>query len=286
MYVLICTDLALAMAVNRIEDRLGSRGVSNVRRVLPYFTAGFPDVATTAELVRRADAMGAAVVEIGFPYSDSIADGPVIQESFNYVLGRSHTLNDTFDLVAGVRGSVACGLIAMVSYSIVHRVGLDRFMQRAAAVGFDGVILPDVPVEEASPTALAAKSANLCHIGLVAPTTCDARREAIVRSSSGFIYRIAVSGTTGERSSLPDEVAQEVAQLKRTSDIPVCVGFGISRPEHVRAVCRVADGAIVGSALIRRIAEGVSAGAGPAAIIESVSTFLLSLMEAAEPADS
>ena len=274
------------MGIERLRDVLDANRRGGRGALLPYLTAGFPDLAVTEGLIRRCDALGASVIEIGVPYSDSIADGPVIQESFNYVLGRSHTLNDTFDLVAGVRGSVACGLIAMVSYSIVHRVGLDRFMQRAAAVGFDGVILPDVPVEEASPTALAAKSANLCHIGLVAPTTCDARREAIVRSSSGFIYRIAVSGTTGERSSLPDEVAQEVAQLKRTSDIPVCVGFGISRPEHVRAVCRVADGAIVGSALIRRIAEGVSAGAGPAAIIESVSTFLLSLMEAAEPADS
>lgn len=282
---MICTDLAVAMPINRIEERLCGPSASSARRVLPYFTAGFPDVATTAELIRRADRMGAAVVEIGFPYSDSIADGPVIQESFNYVLERSHTLNDTFDLVAGVRGSVACGLVAMVSYSIVHRVGLDRFMQRAASVGFDGVILPDVPVEEASPTALAAKNANMCHIGLVAPTTSDDRREAIVRSSSGFIYRIAVSGTTGERTSLPGEVAQEVARLKRTSGIPVCVGFGISRPEHVRAVCSVADGAIVGSALIRRIAEGVSAGAATVTIIESVSTFLLSLMEAAKPAD-
>ena len=269
------------MATDRLEQRLSRQGGSQNHTLLPYFTAGFPDGDTTSELIRRADALGVAAVELGLAYSDSIADGPVIQSSFHHVLRQGFTTRDTFDLVSRVRPSISCGLVAMLSYSIVHRVGLAVFMEQAASAGFDGVILPDVPVEESGPCTAAAHSAGLCHIGLVAPTTSPTRREAIARQSSGFIYKIAVAGTTGERMTLPAGLAQEVAELKHVSGLPVCVGFGISRPRHVREVCAFADGAIVGSAIIRRIADALDEGQTLAAIVESVSRFLSDLMAGA-----
>ncbi|MCH8241818.1 MAG: tryptophan synthase subunit alpha [Planctomycetes bacterium] len=259
---------------NRIETRLAERVSGACGAFLPYLTAGFPDVDATVALIRHADSLGAAVVELGFPFSDSIADGPVIQDSFHYVLETGHKLADTFRLVSEVRKSVACGLVAMVSFSIVHRFGVDAFFAQSAAVGFDGVILPDVPVEESCETAAAVTRAGLCHIGLVAPTTSPERRTAIARNSTGFVYQIAVAGTTGERARLADELPQSVAELRRVSGLPVCVGFGVSSADHVRQVCRYADGAIVGSAIIRRIEDALRAGLPGDELIRNVAGFL------------
>lgn len=266
------------MATNRIDERFRKHGVSTQGALLPYFTSGFPDAATTAELIRQADALGAAVVEIGVPYSDSIADGPVIQESFSYALQRGHKLEDTFRLASEVRPAVSCALVAMLSYALVHRAGVDAFMNRAAGAGFDGVILPDVPVEESAPTSKAAQRAGLRYVGLVAPTTSPPRRGAIARSSSGFLYQIAVTGTTGERQTLPSTLPDEVARLREVSGLPVCVGFGISTAQQVRQVCGFADGAIVGSAIVRCIGEALKRGLEPEALVEPVSAFVAQLM--------
>lgn len=268
--------------MNRITERLRSTDAPVTNRchtgaLLPYLTAGFPDLATTEALIRRADSIGAAVIELGFPFSDSIADGPVIQDSFNTVLERGQTVAEIFRMVSEVRPGVNCGLVAMVSHSIVLRHGVDRFMERAAASGFDGVILPDVPVEESAPTKAAAQRVGLCYIGLVAPTTSPARREAIARSSSGFVYQIAVAGTTGERTSLPPGLPDDVARLRQVSGLPVCVGFGIATAEQVRRVCEFADGAIVGSAVVRRIADAVQEGLSRDALIETVTRFISEL---------
>lgn len=264
-------------ASNRIARRLDANRRAGGGTLLPYLTAGFPDAATTAALVVEADRAGAGVVEIGFPYSDSIADGPVIQASFHYALANGHRVEDAFRLVAEVRSKVTCGLVAMVSYSIVSRIGLDGFMDRAAAVGFDGVILPDVPIEESPVTAAAAGRAGLCHVGLVAPSTSTQRRRAIAESSTGFIYQIAAAGTTGERSGLPPGLAEEVGRLRSVSGVPVCVGFGVRDADQVREVCRFADGAIVGSAIVRRIDEGIQRSADPDEIVSAVGGFLRSL---------
>lgn len=268
--------------VNRIEQRFSANQSAGRRGLLPYFTSGYPDLATCAELIRRADALGVTAIEIGIPYSDSIADGSVIQESFHYVLGRGQRLAATFALVEKVRASVECALIAMVSYSLVHRFGAAAFMMRAASVGFDGIILPDLPVEEASAARSDAGRANLCHIGLVAPTTRPDRRDAIARASSGFLYQIAVAGTTGERQSLSATLADDVIQLRALSGLPVCVGFGISTADHVRQVCAVADGAIVGSAIIRRLADGIVQGEQCEALLDPVEAYLAELMSGVE----
>lgn len=265
------------MGTNRIQQRLTDRKTAGGVTLMPYLTVGYPDVDVTEGLIRRADALGVAAIELGIPYSDSIADGPVIQSSFHEALARGFRLQHAFDLVARVRGDVGCALIAMVSYSVVYRVGLDDFMKRASDAGFDGVILPDVPVEESAPTTTAAATVGLCHIGLVAPTTEASRREAIAKSSTGFVYQIAVAGTTGERSDLPVNLADDVNQLRQISGLPVCVGFGVSNAEHVRNVCAVADGAIVGSAIIRRITDVINDGQDSKAIVDSVSQFIAEL---------
>lgn len=265
------------MALDRLTERL--RGLAAPQRgtLLPYYTAGLPDDAGTVALIRSADELGVAAVELGFPYSDSIADGPVIQDSFYQVLERGQRVAEVFALAAEVRPTVACGLIAMVSYSIVYRLGVRDFMTRAAEAGFDGVIVPDVPVEETQALTAATASANLCHIGLVAPTTQPARRAAIARASTGFVYQIAVAGTTGERAELPAELPAEVAALRRESGLPVCVGFGISTPAQVRAVCAAADGAIVGSALVRRVCAAAAEGLRGEELAARVQPFLAEL---------
>lgn len=266
------------MESNRLQDRFRENAANRCAGLLPYFTSGFPNITATSEFIQEADRAGATAIEIGIPYSDSIADGPVIQDSFHHALENGHRLDDAFRVVADVRPAVGCAIIAMVSYSVVHRTGVDRFMRSAADAGFDGVIVPDVPVEEARPIAELAVKANLDNIGLVAPTTTPARRSAIIRATTGFLYKIAVAGTTGERSSIQSELVEQVGELKNECELPVCVGFGISTVEHVRAVCRVADGAIVGSALIRRIAEATRAGLSLDATVSRVGEFLREMM--------
>lgn len=266
------------MPKERVEQGIHDALVRDGGALLPYFTAGYPDPATTAELIRRADQLGAATIEIGFPFSDSIADGPVIQNSFYHVLKQGHQLEDIFAMVASIRSKVSCGLVAMVSSSIVRRAGVDSFMARAGSAGFDGVILPDVPVEESGPMLRAVETSGLCYIGLIAPTTKPDRCQAIARASTGFVYRIAVAGTTGERDQLPPDLPAEIQRLRGVSKVPICVGFGISTAEQVRRVCGMADGAIVGSGIIRRIDSAIQRGLGGDQIVEEIGRFLSELM--------
>lgn len=272
------------MAQHRIRDRFQAARAANRGSLLPYFTSGFPDSATTEKLVLTADALGVPVVELGEPYSDSIADGPVIQDSFHAALAHGHRLEHTFELVSRIRSSVSCGLAAMVSFSLVHRIGVEEYMHQAAACGLDGVILPDLPVEECATVSKAAKRAGLDYIGLVAPTTSAARREAIARESTGFLYQIASVGTTGERSVLSTAWHDEAQELRRSSGLPVCVGFGIGNAEQVRTACEYADGAIVGSAIVRRINEGLRTPAPPGDLVAAVSEFLSGLITGTIPA--
>lgn len=271
------------MAAERLAECFERARNSGHGALLPYFTAGYPDSATTAELVRIADSLAVTAVELGVPYSDSIADGPIIQGAFSYALDHGRRLSDVFQLVSDLRPTVQCGLIAMVSYSIVHRAGLERFLARAAEAGLDGVIFPDLPLEESDAAVAAAARADLCHIGLVAPSTPAARCRAIADRSTGFVYRIAVSGTTGERDELPAKLAGEVSELQEVSGLPVCVGFGVGNADQVREICGFADGVIVGSAIARRIGDALERGLDRAGLVSSVSGFLRDLMAGTSP---
>lgn len=237
--------------------------------LLPYVTAGLPDLPTTERVLEALSDLEVTAVELGIPFSDPIADGPVIQSSFTRALERGSRVADILAMVASFRQRHDLPLLAMLSYSIVHRIGTERFIAMAAEAGIDGLIVPDLSLEEAPQIAEQVRQAELCMPMLVSPVSSPKRRAAIAALSSGFVYYMSVTGITGERSELPPELVENVRELRKTSGQPVVVGFGISTAEHVRSVCSVADGAIIGSALVRRIMQAEDARATPDAIVQT-----------------
>ncbi|MEM1213068.1 MAG: tryptophan synthase subunit alpha [Planctomycetota bacterium] len=243
--------------IDAIFERL--RGGGN-KGLMPFVTAGDPSLEATAEVLLAMEGAGASVVELGIPFSDPIADGPVIQASMQHALDTGTTVEGVFEMVASVRDRLSLGLVAMVSYSIVHRLGLEVFVHRAGAAGFDGLIFPDLTVEEAEAAGgarEAAAAAGLSLAMLVAPTTPMERAERIASASSGFVYVVSRAGITGARTELPAGLGERLAGLRGVTQTPLAVGFGVSSPEQVRAVvggCGGADAVIVGSALVDRIA--------------------------------
>jgi tryptophan synthase alpha chain len=264
--------------MGRIDTIFRERRAAGRTAVMPFVTAGHPSLAVTEAVIPALEAAGASIIELGIPFSDPIADGPVIAASMHESLQAGTTPRRVFELVRRVRPRTRAGLVAMVSHSIVLRVGPERFLDDAAAAGFDGVILPDVDLRDAETIRSAADARSLAFVLLVAPTTSAARAERIVALCTGFVYVLARVGITGESDQAP-EVAERVASLRECTDLPIAVGFGIARPEHVRAVGRVADAAIVGSALVRRMAEAKQAGADPVA---AATSFVASLAAAGQ----
>jgi len=256
------------MPAARIDQVFAELRANGGRALMPFLTAGDPDLDTTARLLPALERAGASVCELGIPFSDPIADGPVIQASMTHALDQGVRLGRVFDMVADARGSLDMGLVAMVSYSIVYRRGVSAFCRDAAAAGFDGLIFPDLAVEESAEATAAAKDAGLALAMLIAPTTGTDRAAEIARASSGFVYVLARAGITGERDSLPPELPQRIEALRGVTDLPLCVGFGIGKAEQVRQVVEVADAAIVGSAVMRRVAERRDDGAD--AVVDAV----------------
>jgi tryptophan synthase alpha chain len=211
------------------------------------------------ELVNR----GAHLIEVGIPYSDPIADGPVIAASYHRALERGVKVAHIFQTLRTLRaeGSARFNdtpLVSMVSYAIIHRVGAERYLNDAATTGLDGLIVPDLPVEESRALFEKAARRDLKLIQLITPTTPRERAIQIAHSTAGFIYYVSVAGITGERKSLPSELVQTVAWLRTQTDLPICIGFGISGPDQVRQLAPVADGLIIGSAIVRRLAEAIN----------------------------
>lgn len=258
--------------MNRIERIFSELRASGGKALMPFVTVGDPDVATTEALLPALERAGASVVELGLPFSDPIADGPTIQASMARALDRGVRVRDALEMVRRVRPSVELGLVAMCSYSIVHRYGLERFAGDAAGAGVDGLILPDLPLEEADAARDAASKAGLVLAMLVSPTTPMERAREIAAASTGFVYVLARSGLTGERSELPADLPERLAGLREATDLPLAVGFGISTPEQVRQVTRVAEAAIVGSAVVRRIEA-----AGGGRVVAEVEAFVREL---------
>lgn len=229
--------------------------------LMPFVTAGDPDLVTTTEIVVEILKHGADMVEVGIPYSDPIADGPVIAASYTRALRGGVKLARIFDAfrvlrAEGIDGrSATAPMVAMVSYAIIHRQGGDRFLREAVTAGFDGLIVPDLPVEESDSLCRLATALDLRLIQLITPTTPRERAVQIAQSTTGFIYYVSVAGITGERRSLPPELAENVAWLRSQTDLPICIGFGIGNAGQIRELAPVADGLIVGSALVRRLAD-------------------------------
>jgi tryptophan synthase alpha chain len=244
--------------------------------LMPFVPAGYPDLQTTAATIQSLANAGASIIEVGVPFSDPIADGPVIQEAFTQTLKNKFHVNDLFSMIGTVRSQVNIPLAAMVSYSIVFRYGLAKFLTNAKMCGFDGLILPDLPPPEAQRVCEQVRAAGLDTILFIAPTTTPQRRAEIAKLCSGFIYYLSVSGITGERQALPADLRENVKQIKSLSDNPVCVGFGISKAEHVKQLSEIADGAIVGTAVVRRMKAHASEG--PQAIAASVGEYCKELL--------
>jgi tryptophan synthase alpha chain len=225
------------------------------KALVPFVTAGDPDVEFTGAVLAELAGRGCPIIEVGIPYSDPIADGPVIQASYTRALERHVKLADVLATVHKRQTHRDVPLVAMVSHAIVYRHGVERFVEEALAAGIAGAIVPDLPVEESAGLADICRRAEFSLIQLVAPTTPRERQARIAAASSGFLYYVSVTGITGERTELPDELLDNLAWLRGQTDLPICVGFGISRADQVRAVAQAADGVIVGSAIVRRIAE-------------------------------
>ena len=269
--------------MNRIDALFARLKAEDRRALMPFLTAGDPDLGMTAALIREAIARGAHMVEVGIPYSDPVADGPVITASYTRALEAGIKLGGIFAMLKGLRDgtdgpAVTAPLVTMVSYAIVHRRGVDRYLEDAAGAGVDGLIVPDLPVDEAEDLLRRAEAKGLKLIQLVTPTTPWDRALKIARTSTGFLYYVSIAGLTGERTALPPELADSVARLRAQTPLPICIGFGITSAEHVRALAPAADGLIVGSALVRRLAD--AATRPRAEVVAEVGQFIGELAEA------
>lgn len=231
---------------------------SGRKAFMPFVTAGDPDLEFTglvlAELARR----GSHLIELGIPYSDPIADGPVIQASYTRALEKKIKLADIFAMLRQATAKLAAPVVTMTSFAIIHRKGPERYLDEAQAAGVVGAIVPDLPVDESESLAGLCRKRDFSLIQLVTPTTPRERALRIAGTSTGFLYYVSVTGITGERTELPPELVDNVGWLRGQTQLPICIGFGISRPDHVRLLKGVADGLIVGSAIVRAMAEGAT----------------------------
>jgi len=228
--------------------------------LVTYVTAGDPTLARTAGILRALDRAGAAVIEVGVPFSDPLADGPVIQRATERALASGTTLAGVLDLIASVRAEIHAGIVIFSYANPIMRLGAEVFADRAKAAGVDGVLVLDLPLEEAGDFRTLLGSRGIDTILLLSPTTTDERLRKAASVGSGFLYAISRLGVTGVRDQIADGAEDMVRRIRAVSDLPVALGFGISKPEHVREVGRWADAAVVGSALVNVIAEaGASA---------------------------
>jgi len=238
--------------IDKLFDRLKA---AKQKAFMPFVTAGDPDLDFTIDVVKKLVASGSSMCELGIPYSDPIADGPTIQASYTRALHKKTKLDDVFRMIKRLTPDLEAPIVTMVSYSIVYRHGLDSYVSRAKSAGVSGLIVPDLSLEDSDELSNICRQEDISLIRLITPTTPHDRALRIIEKTTGFIYYVSVSGVTGERQELPQQILDNVEWLRDQTSTPVCIGFGISRPEHVRMLAPVSDGLIVGSAIVRRMAE-------------------------------
>lgn len=256
--------------MNRIEAKFRELRRVKKKAFIAYITAGDPSVAMTERIVLALEASGVDIVELGIPFSDPLADGPTIQAASERALVKGANLKKIFNMVASLRKKSDIPVAFMTYYNPVLKYGLERFANSCASNGVDGVIIPDLPGEEASGLIRAGKRMKIATIFLVAPTSTRKRIRRIARDSTGFIYYVSLTGVTGARKSLPPDIRRNVKLIKSMTSKAVCVGFGVSTPGQARGIARMADGVIVGSAIVRIIGANKD-------IIPRVSSFARSL---------
>lgn len=255
--------------MNPIDSLFQTLRAAKRKAFMPFVAAGDPDLAFTRDLIPAVAESGADLIEVGFPFSDPIADGPVIQASYTRALAHQIKLADIFAALGSVKSRAP--LVSMASYSLMFKRGPAAFIDAAKAAGVSGAVVPDLPVEEAEELSKLAADRDFKLILLVTPTTSPERAAKVVKACSGFVYVVSVVGITGERAKVSASVPDLLARLRTMTDLPLCVGFGVSRPEHVRDLKEIADGVIVGSALVKKLeAAGTDRAAGLAGVRQLV----------------
>lgn len=261
---------------NRIDEMFAALREKGECALIPYLTGGFPHLDRTVELMHALEAGGVDLIELGVPFSDPIADGPTIQRASSEALDAGTTVPGVLKALKEFRSKSDIPVILFGAYNPFFHYGLDRFAADAAAAGADGVLIPDVPADEADEVRPVLQAAGLHLISLVAPTTQKQRKQEICNCSTGFIYYISVKGVTGARASVSADLEDPVRELRACSQLPVAVGFGISTPEQAAAVACMAEGVVVGSALIDLISRERDSSKLPAKVTE----FMRSLKQA------
>lgn len=260
--------------MSRIETRLAERAAEGQAAFVAFVMAGDPDAETFEQVLAGMPGAGVDLIEIGMPFTDPMADGPAIQLAGQRALAAGQTLTDTLNMVRRFRASDSTTpIILMGYYNPIYSIGVEAFLEAAAEAGVDGLIVVDLPPEEDAELCLPARAKGLDFIRLATPTTNDARLPAVIANTSGFVYYVSITGITGAGSSSASRVGPEVERIKAASGLPVCVGFGVKTPADAAEMARVADGVVVGSAIVERIGRGES--------VADVLTFVASLAEAA-----
>ncbi|MBB6340745.1 tryptophan synthase alpha chain [Pseudomonas fluvialis] len=262
--------------MSRLQSRFAALKQQNRAALVTFVTAGDPDYATSLSILKGLPVAGADVIELGMPFTDPMADGPAIQLANIRALGGHQDMIKTLQMVREFRaGNSETPLVLMGYFNPIHHYGVPRFIEEAKAAGVDGLIVVDLPPEHNEDLCDPAQAAGLDFIRLTTPTTDDARLPVVLNGSSGFVYYVSVAGVTGAGAATMDHVEQAVARLRRHTDLPLCIGFGIRTPEHAADVARRADGVVVGSALVDQVAKAES----PAQAIDGVLSLCRELAE-------
>jgi len=266
--------------MGRIEERFAALKREGRKTLVAYITAGDPDMGTTAALIPALEAAGVDVLEIGVPFSDPTADGPAIQAASRRALKGRATLAGILGMIASLRAVTRIPIVLFGYYNPILSYGPERFAAEAAAAGVDGILVVDLPPEEAGELRQYTDPRGLAFISLIAPTTDPRRARKILKRAAGFVYYISVTGVTGTAVPRPEDVRRDVERLRMMTSLPIAVGFGISTPSQAAAIAPLADGVVVGSALVRLIGEQGKSGV----LIPAVSAFAGELRRAIDSA--
>ena len=262
--------------MNRIDAKFKQLAREKKKAFVAFVTCGDPTLTTTYKLTLALSRLGVDILELGVPFSDPLADGPTIQAASQRALKNRINLASVFKLVRELRRKVELPIALLAYCNMIYRYGIGDFIKQAKSCGVDGVIIPDLPVEEAKELIKRARLSKFSTIFLLSPTSDSARVKRISSLTSGFIYYVSLTGTTGARKSLPKELIKQVRKIKRVTAKPVCVGFGVSTPKQVKQISRVADGVIVGSAIIKVIEKNL----GRKDLVPNVEKFVRRLKQA------
>lgn len=241
--------------MSKIEEVFKDLRVKGRKAFIPYIMAGDPDLAKTEEVILFFEEVGADIVELGIPFTDPLADGPTIQRASERALKKGITLKKVLEFVKRIRRSIKIPIVLMTYYNPIFKYGEERFVKETVQYGANGIIVPDLPPDEATDLIRFSKREGLDTVFLLAPTSTEDRVKTVARTSSGFIYYVSITGITGSRLQIDESLGESIKKIRKITDKPVCVGFGVSNPEEASRVSEIADGVIIGSAIVKMLNE-------------------------------